>query len=206
MTRVKVCGITNSEDALCAVRLGAMALGFVFYQKSPRFISPEEAGEVIRQIPPFVTKVGVFVNAEEDYLKEARDVAGFDVYQFHGDETPEFCAAFAENYIKAVRVKNAESLDAVELYDTDAFLFDTYSPDAYGGTGENFSWDVLSRRKLEDKFVILSGGLNSDNVRDAIRAVNPYAVDVSSGVESSPGIKDHLKLKRFMEAASCGQG
>ena len=206
MTRVKVCGITNPEDALCAVRLGASALGFVFYQESPRFISPEEAGEIIRQIPPFVTKVGVFVNAGADYLKEARDVAGFDVYQFHGDETPEFCAAFAENYIKAVRVKNAESLHAVELYDTDAFLFDTYSPDAYGGTGENFSWDVLSRRKLEDKSVILSGGLNSDNVRDAIRAVNPYAVDVSSGVESSPGIKDHLKLKWFMEAASYGQG
>ena len=205
MTRVKVCGITNSEDALCAVRLGASALGFVFYEKSPRFIRPEEAGEIISQVPPFVAKVGVFVNATADYLRKARDIAGFDVYQFHGDETPEFCAAFGENYIKAVRVKDAKSLDAVELYDTDAFLFDTYSPDAYGGTGENFSWDVLSRRKLANKFVILSGGLNSDNVRDAIRAVNPYAVDVSSGVESSPGIKDHLKLKRFMEAASYGQ-
>ncbi len=205
MTRVKVCGITNSEDAFCAVQLGASALGFVFYEKSPRFISPKEAREVISRIPPFVTKVGVFVNAEADYLREAKDIAGFDVYQFHGDETPEFCAAFGENYIKAVRVKNAESLDAVELYDTDAFLFDAYSPDAYGGTGESFSWDVLSRRKLEDKFVILSGGLNSDNVRDAIQTVNPYAVDVSSGVESSPGIKNHLELKRFMEAASHGQ-
>ena len=205
MTRVKVCGITNSEDAFCAVRLGASALGFVFYEKSPRFISPKEAREVISRIPPFVTKVGVFVNAEADYLRKAKDIAGFDVYQFHGDETPEFCAAFGENYIKAVRVKNAESLNAVELYDTDAFLFDAYSPDAYGGTGESFSWDVLSRRKLEDKFVILSGGLNSDNVRDAVQKVNPYAVDVSSGVESSPGIKDHLKLKRFMEAASHGQ-
>ena len=205
MTRVKVCGITNSEDALCAVRLGAGALGFVFYEKSPRFVSPKDAGEIISQVPPFVAKVGVFVNAEADYLRKARDIAGFDVYQFHGDETPEFCAAFGENYIKAVRVKDAKSLDAVEIYDTDAFLFDTYSPDAYGGTGENFSWDVLSRRKLANKFVILSGGLNSDNVRDAIRAVNPYAVDVSSGVESSPGIKDHLKLERFMEAASYGQ-
>jgi phosphoribosylanthranilate isomerase len=205
MRRVKVCGITNSEDALCAVRLGAMALGFVFYDKSPRFISPEDAGEIISQIPPFVTKVGVFVNAEADYLRWARDVAGFDVYQFHGDETPELCAAFGENYIKAIRVKDAGSLSAVDLYDTDAFLFDTYSPDAYGGTGENFSWDVLSGRKLEGKFVILSGGLNSDNVRDAIRAVNPYAVDVSSGVESSPGVKDHLKLERFMEAAIYGQ-
>ncbi len=205
MTRVKVCGITNSEDALCAVGLGASALGFVFYKKSPRFIRPEDAGEIIRQIPPFVTKVGVFVNAGADYLREAKDVAGFDVYQLHGDETPEFCAAFGENYIKAIRVKDAGSLDAIDLYDTDSFLFDAYSPDAYGGTGENFSWDVLSRRNLEHKFVILSGGLNSDNVREAIRAVNPYAVDVSSGVEGSPGIKDHLKLKRFMEAASYGQ-
>ena len=110
-------------------------------------------------------------------------------------------ATFGEDYIKAIRVKDTNSLDVVKLYDTDAFLFDAYSPDAYGGTGENFSWDVLSGRKLEDKFVILSGGLNSDNVRDAIRAVDPYAVDVSSGVESSPGVKDHLKLKQFMEAA-----
>lgn len=205
MTRVKMCGITNSEDALCAVGLGASALGFVFYEKSPRFIRPEEAGEIIGRVPPFVTKVGVFVNAEADYLREAKNIAGFDVYQLHGDETPEFCAAFGERYIKAIRVKDAESLSAVELYDTDAFLFDAYSPDAYGGTGENFSWDVLSSRKLENKFVILSGGLNSGNVREAIQAVNPYAVDVSSGVESSPGIKDHLKLKRFMEAAGYGQ-
>ena len=202
MTRVKVCGITNSEDALCAVRLGASALGFVFYEKSPRFVAPEEAGEIIRKVPPFVTKVGVFVNAGADYLREARDIARFDVYQFHGDETPEFCSTFGEDYIKAIRVKDADSLEAVNLYDTDAFLFDTYSPDAYGGTGENFSWDVLSGRKLGDKFVILSGGLTPDNVRDAIRAVGPYAVDVSSGVESSPGVKDHLKLERFMEAAS----
>ena len=202
MTRVKVCGITNSEDAFCAVRLGATALGFVFYEKSPRFVTPAEAGEIIRRLPPFITKVGVFVNAEADYLREAKDVAGFDVYQFHGDEPPGFCAAFGEDYIKAVRVKDSDSLNAVKLYDTDAFLFDAYSPDAYGGTGENFSWDVLSGRKLWDKFVILSGGLNSDNVRNAIRAVNPYAVDVSSGVESSPGIKDHTKLKQFMEAVS----
>lgn len=205
MTKVKVCGITNSEDALCAVRFGASALGFIFYEKSPRFITPREAGEVISQIPPFVTKVGVFVNAEAVSLREAKEVAGFDVYQFHGDETPEFCAAFGEDYIKVIRVQNADSLDAIDLYDTDAFLFDTYSPDAYGGTGENFSWDVLARRKLEDKFVILSGGLNPDNVRDAIRAVGPYAVDVSSGVENSPGIKDHTKLERFMEAVSGGQ-
>ena len=205
MTRIKVCGITNSEDALCAVRLGATALGFVFYEKSPRFVAPADAREIIRFLPPFITKVGVFVNADADYLREARDVAGFDIYQFHGDETPQFCAAFGGNYIKAIRVEDAGSLDAVELYDTDAFLFDAYSPDAYGGTGVNFSWDILSGRKLGDKFVILSGGLNPENVRDAIQAVNPYAVDVSSGVESSPGIKDHLKLKRFMEAASYGQ-
>ena len=200
-----MCGITSLEDALFAARAGASALGFVFYEKSPRFISPEDAGEIIRRIPPFVARVGVFVNAGADYLREARDIAGFDVYQFHGDEPPEFCSAFAGNYIKAVRVRSAESLDAVELYDTDAFLFDAYSPDAYGGTGESFSWDVLSGRKLGNRFVILSGGLDADNVRDAIRAVNPYAVDVSSGVESSPGVKDHPKLKRFLEAAGYGQ-
>ena len=200
-----MCGITSLEDALFAARAGASALGFVFYEKSPRFISPEDAGEIIRRIPPFVARVGVFVNAGADYLREAKDTAGFDVYQFHGDETPEFCSAFAGNYIKAVRVKSAESLDAVDLYDTDAFLFDAYSPDAYGGTGESFSWDVLSGRKLGNRFVILSGGLDADNVRDAIRAVNPHAVDVSSGVESSPGVKDHLKLKRFLEAAGYGQ-
>ena len=205
MTRVKVCGITSIRDALCAVRLGASALGFVFYEKSPRFITPAAAGEIIRRIPPFVTTVGVFVNAETDLLSEAKNISGFDLYQFHGDEPPEFCAAFGEPYVKAIRVKDTESLDAVSLYDTEAFLFDSYSSDAYGGTGEKFSWEVLSSGKLEDKFVILSGGLNSDNVRDAIRAVNPYAVDVSSGVEISPGVKDHLKLKRFMEAASYGQ-
>lgn len=205
MTRVKVCGITNPEDALCAVALGAAALGFVFYEKSPRFIRPEEAGKIISLLPPFVTKVGVFVNAGADYLREARDVAGFNVCQFHGDETPEFCAAFGENYIKAIRVRDEGSLSAVDIYDTDVFLFDAYSPDAYGGTGENFSWEVLPRRKLEDKFVILSGGLNPDNVRQAVQTVGPYAVDVSSGVEASPGIKDHLKLKRFMEAAGYGQ-
>ncbi len=205
MIRIKVCGITNSENAFYAVGLGASALGFIFYEKSPRFITPLAAAEIIKQLPPFVTKVGVFVNASEDYLRDARDIAGFDLYQFHGDETPQFCSAFGENYIKAIRVKDARSLDVIDLYDTDIFLFDTYSPDVYGGTGENFSWDILPRRKLGDKFVILSGGLNSDNVHDAIQRVNPYAVDVSSGVESSPGIKDHLKLRRFMEAANYGR-
>ncbi|MCY3986396.1 MAG: phosphoribosylanthranilate isomerase [Candidatus Dadabacteria bacterium] len=204
MTRVKLCGITSIRDALCAVQLGVSALGFVFDQKSPRFITPAKAGEIIRQIPPFVTKVGVFVNATADCLRETKDIAGFDLYQFHGEEPPEFCTAFGEPYVKAIRVKDAESLEAVAFYDTNAFLFDTYSPDAYGGTGEKFSWEVLSGRKLEDKFVILSGGLDSGNVCDAIQAVNPYAVDVSSGVESSPGVKDHLKLRRFMEAAAYG--
>ena len=148
MTRVKVCGITNSEDAFCAVRLGASALGFVFYEKSPRFIAFSEAREIIRQIPPFVTKVGVFVNAEADYLREAKDVAGFDLYQFHGDETPEFCAAFEENYIKAIRVKNAKVL-AQWNSTIRTHFFSIPTRRMPTGHGENFSWDVLSRRKLE---------------------------------------------------------
>ena len=178
---------------------------FRFLRKKPEVYFSPRGKEDSRATPPVCNQSRSLRKRRGGLPAEARGTAGFDVYQFHGDETPEFCAAFGEDYIKAVRVKDASSLDAVWLYDTDVFLFDAYSPDAYGGTGENFSWDVLSGRKLGDKFVILSGGLTPENVRDAIRTVNPYAVDVSSGVESSPGTKDHLKLKRFMEVASYGQ-
>ena len=204
MTTVKVCGITSSKDARLAVSLGASALGFVFYEKSPRYIAPDEAKEIIGKLPPFVTKVGVFVNADMSFLKKTKEVAGFDVYQLHGDETPEFCAELREKYIKAVRVKNAGSLSVVNLYDTDAFLLDSYSAHAYGGTGESFSWEILEDEEFKDKFIILSGGLNPQNVADAVRRVNPYAVDVSSGVEKSPGVKDRSKLKLFMEALRNG--
>ncbi len=204
MTRVKICGITDKADALFAVTAGASALGFVFYEKSSRNISPAEAKKIIDTLPPFVIKVGVFVNAEKHFLEEAKAEAGFDVYQFHGEESPEMCAAFGKNYIKAVRIKDAESLESLDLYNTRTFLFDTWSPSAYGGTGESFSWDMLAAEKICDRFVILSGGLRPENIALAVRTVRPYAVDVSSGVESSPGVKSHSKIARFMEEVRGG--
>ncbi len=204
MTRVKICGITNKADALFAVATGASALGFVFYEKSSRSISPTEAKRIIDILPPFVTKVGVFVNAEKQFLKEAKAEAGFDIYQFHGEESPEFCEAFGENYIKAIRVKNTESLDSLDLYNTQFFLFDTWTSSAYGGTGKSFSWEILATEKIRDRFVILSGGLYPENVAQAIQAVRPYAVDVSSGVESSLGIKSHSKIIQFIEEVEGG--
>ena len=196
-----MCGITNLRDALFAAELGADALGFVFYEKSPRFVTFAEAGNIMDRLPPFVTGVGVFVNAGMDFLARAKEEAGFDLFQLHGDETPEFCSGLGERYIKAVRVRDAESVSEVGLYDTDCFLFDGWSPDAYGGSGTGFSWEILDAETLSGRFVILSGGLDCENVSRAVREVRPHAVDVSSGVEASPGIKDHSKLRRFMEAA-----
>ena len=201
MTRIKVCGITNLRDALFAAELGADALGFVFYEKSPRFVTFAEAGNIMVRLPPFVTGVGVFVNAGMDFLARAKEEAGFDLFQLHGDETPEFCSGLGERYIKAVRVRDAESVSEVGLYDTDCFLFDGWSPDAYGGSGKGFSWEILDAETLSGRFVILSGGLDCENVSRAVREVRPHAVDVSSGVEAAPGIKDHTKLRRFLEAA-----
>lgn len=201
MTRIKVCGITNLRDALFAAELGADALGFVFYEKSPRFVTFGKARSVADRLPPFVTKVGVFVNADMDFLARAKEEAGFDVFQLHGDETPEFCSKLGERYIKAVRVRDAGSVSEVGLYDTDCFLFDGWSPDAYGGSGTGFSWEMLDAEALSGRFVILSGGLDCENVSRAVREARPHAVDVSSGVEASPGTKDHSKLRRFMEAA-----
>ena len=196
-----MCGITNLRDALFAAELGADALGFVFYEKSPRFVTFAEAGNIMDRLPPFVTGVGVFVNAGMDFLARAKEEAGFDLFQLHGDETPEFCSSLGERYIKAVRVRDAESVSEIGLYDTDCFLFDGWSPDAYGGSGTGFSWEILDAETLSGRFVILSGGLDCENVSRAVREVRPHAVDVSSGVEASPGIKDHSKLRRFMEAA-----
>lgn len=204
MVRVKVCGITNSRDALAATNLGADALGFVFYEKSPRCVTFETAGEIIRKLPPFVTKVGVFVNADLDFMKRGRKEAGFDVFQLHGDETPEFCSALDGNYIKAIRVKDKRSVAEAENYDTDALLFDSWSESEYGGSGRSFPWEFLERVGIREKRVILSGGLDRGNVARAAREVKPYAVDVSSGVESSPGVKDHLKLAEFIKEAKIG--
>ncbi|MDX2494271.1 MAG: phosphoribosylanthranilate isomerase [Desulfuromusa sp.] len=204
-TRIKICGITNLEDALCAVTAGADALGFVFYEKSPRYIHPEKVAQIVSELPPFVTTVGLFVNAAPDTVSQTMRMAGLRVVQLHGDELPEDCSFNPYPVIKAVRVKGADSLAAIGNYQVSALLLDAWSDQQYGGTGESFDWQLA--KKLTGRLpIILAGGLNPDNVAQAIQVVNPYAVDVSSGVEESPGHKDHNKIRKFIQqvkAVSC---
>lgn len=200
MTKVKICGITNLDDALKAVELGADALGFVFYSKSERYIDPQEASEIVSKVPPFVTKVGVFVNEDSDTVRSIKNQTEIDLLQIHGDETPEYCHRLGERMIKAFRIKDSESFKEIANYNTDLVLLDAFSDSEYGGTGDVFHWQLLNKAQLKDKYVILSGGLDNENVSEAIRIVKPYAVDVSSGVEEYPGKKDPGKLKKFIEA------
>ncbi|RLG15879.1 MAG: phosphoribosylanthranilate isomerase [Candidatus Nanohalarchaeota archaeon] len=199
MIRIKICGITNLEDAIKAIELGADALGFIFYKKSPRCIHKDTAKEIIRYLPPFVAKVGVFVDEKEDVVREIHSYCGLTALQFHGNESGEYCAQFC-NVIKAFRIKDKSSLLQVKRYEPyiNAILFDTYKKDIAGGTGDVFDWSVLSGFSFE-KPIVLSGGMNIDNARSAIETVRPYAVDCSSGIESAPGRKDHDKMKKFIE-------
>ncbi len=200
-TVVKICGITNAPDALAAAAAGADALGLMFYEGSPRHVTVKAAGEIVRQLPPFIIKVGVFVNAPEDAVMRAIGECGLNILQFHGDETPEYCGQFPVMTIKALRVRDGESLKALADYRTDAFLLDAYSPDRLGGTGEKFNWDLAIEAQKLGKPIFLAGGLTPENVAEAVRRVRPYAVDVSSGVEESPGKKDHKKVAAFIKAA-----
>ncbi len=197
-TRIKICGITNLEDAQYAVAAGADALGFVFYERSPRYIHPEKAGQIVSELPPFVTTVGLFVNAASDIIRQTMRVAGLGVVQLHGDESPEDCHLNQHPVIKAVRVKGADSLAGIDDYQVSALLLDTWSDQQYGGTGESFDWQ-LAKKLTGHLPIILAGGLTPDNVAQAIQVVNPYAVDVSSGVEKSPRHKDHNKIRKFIQ-------
>ncbi len=199
MVRVKICGITNLEDALVAVKAGADALGFVFFQGSPRFISPEQAAVIVRQLPPFVQTVGLFVNEETATVNAVADQCGLDLVQLHGEESPDYCAAVKRRIIKAFRVKNAASLDDMTNYPVAACLLDAWSPAARGGTGTTFNWDIAARAAASQR-IILAGGLTPENVAGAVRQVRPYAVDVSSGVEYEPGKKDPAKITFFINA------
>jgi len=205
MTRVKICGITSEADALAAVEAGADALGFMFYEASARFIAAREAAAILGALPPFVVRVGVFVNATEERVREVAEECGLDALQFHGDETPEFCARFAGRVIKAFRVRDEESLKGLSAYPVGAWLLDSYVPDQRGGTGALFNWDLALEAKTAGRPVILAGGLTPENVAEAVRRVQPYAVDVSSGVESSPGRKDPAKMRAFIQAVRSGQ-
>ncbi len=199
MVKVKICGITNLEDALMAVEVGADALGFVFYRKSPRHIFPEQAAAIIRRLPPFVQTVGLFVNEESGIVNETADLCGLDIVQLHGEETPEFCRAVNRRIIKAFRVRDMTSLDDIKSYPVAACLLDAWSPAAHGGTGKTFNWDIAAAAAVSER-IILAGGLTPENVARAVQKVRPYAVDVSSGVESEPGKKDADLIRRFFSS------
>lgn len=198
-TRVKICGITSEADALSAVRAGCDAIGLVFYKPSPRNVIIEQARRIISSLPPFVCAVGLFVDASEQEIRDVMSQVHLDLLQFHGEETPEACGRYDVPYIKAVRIREGTNLlqYAADYGDARALLLDTYKEGAAGGTGEVFDWDLIP--DALPKPVILAGGLNPDNVADAIRRVRPYAVDVSGGVEKSKGIKDAAKIAAFMQ-------
>ena len=201
MVRVKICGITNIDDASAAVDYGADALGFVFFKGSPRFISPEKAAAIIKKLPPFVQTVGVFVDEAPKDIRSVKTAARIDLVQLHGNEPLKSCNVCGR-VIKAIRVKSLDSLSPLEQFNghVSAFLLDAYAPDKLGGTGMIFNWDIAVEAKRFGR-VILAGGLTPDNVVEAVKYVKPYGVDVSSGVELAKGKKDLGKMKLFIERA-----
>jgi len=207
MVRVKICGITNLEDAWLAAELGADALGFIFYPKSPRKVEVEAAREIIRQLPPFILTVGVFVDEDAALVREVAARAGLDWLQFHGQESPDYCRSIGRRVIKAFRIQDESSLAEVARYrgSVQALLLDTYKKGQVGGTGETFNWD-LARQARQYGPIILAGGLTPANVAQAITAAQPQAVDVASGVEALPGKKDPEKLRAFFAAVSGASG
>lgn len=197
-TRVKICGITTLEDALCAVDAGADALGFVFYEKSPRYITPLKAQRIVAALPPFITTVGLFVNMPVAKIEQIMTMTRLQIIQLHGDESPDECNGFGPwPVIKALPVRNAESLKGISAYQVRALLLDAWSGKQYGGSGRCFDWQLLKDLNRRTP-LILAGGLNPDNVAEAIAQVAPYGVDVSSGVESTPGRKDHQRIVQFI--------
>lgn len=199
--KVKICGLTRAEDAQAAAAAGADMVGFMFYPRSPRYVTFAQAVAVGRVLPPYVVRVGVFVNPEPEEVTAAIASCGLMMLQFHGDEPAEFCSQFGLMAIKAFRIRDAASLAALADYPTEAWLLDAWSPAAHGGTGERFNWDLAVQAKALGRPVLLAGGLTPENVAEAVKQVRPFGVDVSSGVESAPGLKDAAKIRAFVAAA-----
>lgn len=204
MTRIKICGITRVEDALAAARAGADAIGLVFHAASPRAVSIEQARTIVKALPPFVTTVGLFVDAAEETIRSVLDQVPLDLLQFHGDEPDTFCQRFARPYIKAVRVRPGDDLDALAANwpGASGILLDSYKPGVPGGTGETFDWSMIPAQRSWT--LVLAGGLQSQNVRQAIDLTAPWAVDVSGGVEATKGIKDIDKINAFIHEVKRG--
>jgi len=200
--RVKICGITREEDAKAAVESGADAIGLVFYSKSPRYVDLTSAHKIACAVGPFVTVVGLFVNASIDQVNEVIDAVGLDLLQFHGDEDEAYCAQFHKPYIKAIRMSpGLDVKDVMADYPSArGFLFDAWNKDKYGGTGETFEWQRLSG--LDEIPYVLAGGLNPDNIGEAVATARPYAVDVSGGVEVSPGVKSSELIQQFIDGVN----
>jgi len=198
IVKVKICGITNLDDAIASMDMGADLLGFNFYPKSPRYIQREKAAELISKLPGFIDVAGVFVNHSAVYIRQTADMCQLDWVQLHGDETPEFCHSLASLHartMKAIRVRDDRDIDKAEQYFTDAVLLDAFNPGKYGGTGTAFDWNIIGHI---GKRVFLAGGINPDNATDAI-GLGVYGIDVCSGIESEPGKKDHDKMKKLFE-------
>lgn len=205
MVKVKICGITRLEDALAAAELGADALGFVFYEQSPRYVRPDIAADIIAQLPPFITSVGLFVNPDKAAVEETITHTALDLLQFHGDEENVFCAQFSRPFIKALRMTEALDLHKeIEKYpDARGILLDAYDPQRYGGTGHTFEWSRVHGSLA--KPIIVAGGLTPENVAQAVAMTHPWGVDVSGGVEQSKGIKQRSLIEAFMRGAKRGQ-
>ncbi len=206
MTFVKICGITNLEDALAAVECGADALGFNFYERSPRYIEAAAARQIIAQLPDSVLTVGVFVNETTEAVEAIANEADVKALQLHGDESPGYCMAFGGWFvIKALAVSDTFDVQRIKVYDVGAILLDASHPSLRGGTGKVADWSVAQRANELGKRIVLAGGLGPENVQDAIATVKPYGVDACSGLEAAPGKKDHERLKSFMEAIRAGE-
>jgi len=203
-TRVKICGITRREDAQEAARQGADAIGLVFYPPSARAVSVEQARDIVRGLPPFVTVVGLFVDEQRDKIAQTLQRVRIDLLQFHGEEPPEACLGFGRPYIKAVRMHDGVDLPGLrdQYRDASALLLDTYRPGRPGGTGAVFDWSVIPRELAAE--IVLAGGLGPENVETAVRRVGPYAVDVSGGVERAKGVKDAAKIAAFLRGVERG--
>ncbi len=199
VTRIKICGITNIDDAVFAAEAGADALGFIFVKSSPRYIAPSAASKIIRLLPPYVSAVGVFADAPWEEAVLAAEAAGVQVLQLHGEETPDYCRRFKYKVVKAFRMQGPQVLEQLYQYDVDAFLLDTFVEGKTGGTGRSFPWEWAGEANAYGR-IIIAGGLTPDNVGEVVARLHPYGVDVASGVEKEPGIKDHKLVVRFIQS------
>ena len=202
MIRVKICGNVTLKDTMAAVEAGADAVGFVFHAQSPRGVSPKAVAAIVSHLPPLVTSVGVFVNEKPDTVRQIMSECGLTYAQLHGDESPQYCAELRVPVLKGIRVRSREDVSVLAPYRVKAILLDAYVEGAAGGTGATFDWDLAVAAKAWGP-IILAGGLTPDNVVEAISQVQPYGVDVSSGVEAAPGVKDHAKVRAFIEKVKC---